>query len=68
MGEQSGRLVDALSKAGGIYDREVPIRTKRVLDALSPLLTGLMGGILLFVVLSVLMPLYKMYQEIGTSY
>ncbi|MCA9753363.1 MAG: type II secretion system F family protein [Gemmatimonadetes bacterium] len=68
MGEQSGRLVEALGKVGAIYDREVPVRTKRLLDALSPILTGVMGGILLFVILSVLLPLYRMYQEIGTHY
>lgn len=68
MGEQSGRLVDALDKVGTIYDREVPMKTKKLLDALSPILTGVMGSVLLFVVLAVMMPLYRMYQQIGTSY
>jgi type IV pilus assembly protein PilC len=68
MGEQSGRLVAALEKAGTIYDREIPVHTKRVFDVLNPLLTAIMGGILLFVIISVMTPLYRMYQEIGTSY
>jgi type IV pilus assembly protein PilC len=68
MGEQSGRLVDALEKAARIYDREIPQRTKRVLDLLNPVMTMIMGGMLLFVILSVMTPLYRMYQQIGTSY
>lgn len=68
MGEQSGRLVDALTKAGRIYDREIPLKTQRVTDLLSPILTVVMGGMLLFVVLSVMTPLYKMYRDIGSSY
>ena len=68
MGEQSGRIVVALEKAGAIYDREIPVHTKRVFDVLNPLLTALMGGILLFVIISVMLPLYRMYQSVGTSY
>ena len=68
MGEQSGQLVPSLAKASRIYDREVPLKTKRVMDLMKPILTAVMGALLLFVVLSVLTPLYKMYQDIGTSY
>ncbi len=68
MGEQSGRLVEALGKAGSIYDREVPVMTKRVLGLLNPALTVVIGGMLMFVILSVMMPLYGMYQQIGSSY
>jgi type IV pilus assembly protein PilC len=68
MGEQSGRLTDSLAKASRIYDREIPLRTQRVMDLMTPLLTAVMGALLLFVVLSVMTPLYKMYRDIGTSY
>jgi type IV pilus assembly protein PilC len=68
LGEQSGRLVEALEKAATLYDREIPRKTKRVLDLLNPLLTVILGALLMFVILSVMMPLYGMYQQIGTSY
>lgn len=68
MGEQSGRLVESLEKAGKMYDREIPLMTKRVMDLLNPVLTVVMGGMLMFVVLSVILPLYRMYRQIGTSY
>ncbi|GJM45062.1 MAG: phytochrome sensor protein [Gemmatimonadota bacterium] len=68
MGEQSGQLVSSLAKASKIYDREIPLKTKAVMDLMNPILTVVMGGLLLFVVLSVMTPLYKMYQDIGTSY
>ena len=68
LGEQSGRIVEALSKAAAIYDREIPVKTKRVLGLINPLLTFAIGGMLMFVILAVMMPLYGMYQQIGTSY
>jgi type IV pilus assembly protein PilC len=68
MGEQSGRLVESLEKTSKIYDREIPQKTKQVIDILNPMLTMLMGGMLFFVILSVMMPLYKMYEEIGKNY
>ncbi|MBZ0267235.1 type II secretion system F family protein [bacterium] len=68
MGEQSGRLVESLAKAAGMYDREIPLKTKRVMDLMNPILTVVMGGMLMFVVLSVILPMYRMYRQIGTSY
>ena len=68
MGEQSGRVVEALEKAATIYDREIPVKTKRVLGLVNPALTAVIGGMLMFVILAVMMPLYGMYQQIGSSY
>ena len=42
--------------------------TKQMTDLMNPILTGVMGGLLLFVILSVITPLYRMYREIGVSY
>ena len=55
-------------RLAAFYDREIPVKTKRVLGLINPILTFTIGGMLMFVILAVMMPLYGMYQQIGTSY
>lgn len=65
LGEESGGLVRSLEKAASLFDREVPARMKAFLGAMNPIITFLMGGVLLFVVLGVMLPIYSLLQAIG---
>lgn len=64
IGEETGTLAESLAKARAHYDRELPRQVKALFDVLSPVLTILLGIALLFVILSVLLPIYKLYGAI----
>lgn len=62
-GEDSGNMEETLKKISQYYDREVPIAIKRAFTLIEPLILVLMGGLVLFIALSILLPVY----EFGTS-
>ncbi len=61
IGEESGTLPESLKKAEDYYDREIPRRVKTLMDVAAPTLTVVLAAVLCFVVLAVLLPVYKMY-------
>jgi len=61
IGEESGTLPESLQKAGDYYDREIPRRVKAIMEVAAPAITVLLAAILCFVILAVLLPVYKMY-------
>ncbi len=65
IGESSGSLVETLRRAETVYDRELPAAIKRFAAAFEPAITLVMGGALLFLLLSVLLPLYRIYETMG---
>jgi type IV pilus assembly protein PilC len=65
IGEETGQIPRALRKAEEYYDRDIPRRVKRLMDLMGPALTVVLGAILLFVLSSVLLPLYRAYSAIG---
>ena len=65
IGEETGALPRALQKAEEFYDREIPRRVKKVMDLAGPALTVILGAVLLFVLASVLLPLYRAYSAIS---
>jgi len=65
MGEESGTLPEALGKAAQYYDREIPRRVKQLFDLVAPCLTVVLGVGLLFTILSIMLPIYKMYSAIS---
>jgi len=65
IGEETGQLPQALRKAEEFYDRELPRRVKRLTDLMAPAITVVMGAVLLFVLASVLLPLYRAYSAIS---
>lgn len=65
IGEETGDLPGALRKAEEFYDRELPRRIRRIFDLAGPILTVVIGAVLLFVLLSVLLPLYQAYSAAG---
>lgn len=63
-GEQSGELEAMLEKVSEFYDSEVEIRVSAMTTLLEPIMILLMAGVVMFVVVSILLPLLQMNQII----
>lgn len=63
-GEKSGQLAPMMEKAAQHLDHEVKRRIDVALTLLEPLIILLMGGIVLFIVLATLLPIFSMEQLI----
>lgn len=62
-GEESGNIEATLKKVSQYYDREIPASIKRAFTIIEPLILVVMGGLVVFIALSILLPIY----EFGTS-
>ncbi len=65
MGESSGRLDHALKSIGYFYDREVSESIDRLQSMIEPAMTVVLGGIMAWIMLSVLGPIYDTISNIG---
>jgi type II secretory pathway component PulF len=57
--EKTGKLDDALTRASEILDKEVPETIKKLVALIEPLTMALLGGLVLLLLLSVFLPIYK---------
>src|SRR5437588_3231099 len=64
VGERSGRLEEMLFKTAEVYESEVDTTISTLTTLLEPVMTLFMGGIVLFIVLSILLPIFQMNQLI----
>ena len=62
VGERSGELEGMLSRAADAYDEEVTVALSRLTSLLEPLTILLMGGVILFIVLAILLPIFDLNQ------
>ena len=62
--EKTGRLDDALNRASDILDKEVPETIKKLVSLIEPLTMVLLGGLVLLLLLSVFLPIYKVVGNI----
>jgi type II secretory pathway component PulF len=67
LGEATGTLDEALGRVRIYYAREVPAAVKRMLTALQPLLIIGLGALILFVALSIIMPIVSIYENLGSG-
>jgi len=58
-GEQTGNLDNTLKKVSQHYNREIPIVIKRTFTVLEPLVLVIMGGLVLFIAVAILLPIYE---------
>ncbi len=63
VGEHAGNLEQALSNAAYFFDRDVKEGTLRLQAMIEPLLTTVLGGIMLWVMLAVLGPVYNIITK-----
>ena len=64
VGERSGELTQMLKKVAEAYDHDVETTVGVLTSLLTPALILLMGGIVLMIVLSVLLPIFEMSQTV----
>jgi len=62
VGERSGELESMLSRAAEAYDEEVAASLSRLTSILEPLTILVMGGVVLFIVLAILLPIFQLNQ------
>jgi general secretion pathway protein F len=65
VGERAGALEHTLDKLSGYYDEEVPRAVKKFLALLEPLLLLGAGGIVAFILMAAMLPLFELYENIG---
>ena len=65
VGEQSGELETMLGKVADTYERDVESQIMAMTSMLEPVMILFMGLIILFIVISILLPIFEMNQMIG---
>lgn len=60
VGEETGRLDEMLLKVAEIEERQMRARTKTLISLLAPMLIVLVGAMIGFMVISLLLPIFKM--------
>ena len=64
VGEDTGNLEENLQYLSEYYDEEVDTKLKSLTSLLEPLLLLLMGGLVGFVAISIITPIYSISQGI----
>jgi type IV pilus assembly protein PilC len=65
VGEETGRMSDMLIKVANFYDQEVEIAVKALTSLIEPALIVFLGGIVGFIVASIMVPMFTMINEIN---
>jgi type IV pilus assembly protein PilC len=66
-GEQSGNLDEMLSEVTKFYNRDIEYTVGKLTRIMEPLMTIAVGGIVLFVLLALYMPIFNMTQVVHKS-
>lgn len=61
VGEETGRLEETLEVVSDYYTKEVDVSVKRALEILNPAITMVLAAIVVFILLSVYLPIFGMY-------
>jgi type IV pilus assembly protein PilC len=67
IGEESGRLEQMLDSVADQFDYESEMATQRLISFMEPVMIIIMAVIVGFVIISVLLPIFGMYQSIGSQ-
>jgi type II secretory pathway component PulF len=59
-GESSGKLEEMLERAAKIYEEEIRRVNERMMSMIEPMIVLLMGGVVAYVVVAVLLPIFEM--------
>jgi type II secretory pathway component PulF len=65
LGEATGNLDTALTRAKDYYEREIPAAVRRMIIVLQPLLIAFIGAVILMVALAIVLPILNIYNSIG---
>jgi len=61
-GEESGKLGETLDSVSKFYNKELKVTIKTVTSMIEPLMIVCMGGIVGFIAMSIILPIFKMSQ------
>ncbi|MCN4144275.1 MAG: type II secretion system inner membrane protein GspF [Thiohalomonas sp.] len=64
-GESSGNLVEMLEHAANSQEKEFEIIISTIMGLFEPLLIVVMGGVVLFIVIAILLPIFQLNQLVG---
>lgn len=67
VGEESGMLGDSLFKMADLFETQTDESTQRLTDAMTPIMTIVIGVVVGFLVVSIILPMFGMYDVIGSS-
>jgi type IV pilus assembly protein PilC len=65
IGEETGRMSDMLVKIATFYDNEVDVAVKALTSLIEPALIIVLGGIVGFIVASIMVPMFTMINQIN---
>ena len=65
IGEETGRLSEMLEKVSDFYDQEVDNAVKALTSMIEPCLIVIMGGIVGFIAVSIMAPIFKLVSSIN---
>lgn len=65
VGEETGTLDNLLDRLSTFYDREVDNMVSRLSTIIEPVLIVLLGGIVGFIIISILLPMFTMINSVG---
>jgi type IV pilus assembly protein PilC len=64
VGEETGQLEDMLGKVADFYEAEVDAKIKALTSLLEPVMIIFIGGIVGFIVISMYLPIFELYDKI----
>ena len=66
VGEETGKLDELLLRISEYYDFEVDNAIKKLTVLIEPILLVVLGGMVLFLILSIFMPLLSFYTKLAS--
>ena len=64
VGEETGQLENMLSKIADFYEAEVDAKVKALTALIEPVMICFVGGMVGFIVISMYLPLFSIYEKI----
>ena len=64
VGEETGHLEHMLGKIADFYEAEVDAKIKALTSLIEPLMIMFVGGIVGFIVISMYLPIFELYDKI----
>ncbi len=64
VGEETGQLENMLTKVADFYEAEVDAKVKALTSLVEPLLIVFIGGVVGFIVISMYLPIFSIYDKI----
>ncbi|MDD2592638.1 MAG: type II secretion system F family protein [Erysipelotrichaceae bacterium] len=65
IGEESGSLGDILNSTADYFDNEADVALQRMVSLMEPIMIVVLGIVIGFIVISIIQPIFQMYQSIG---